>query len=424
MLKITKIEKGSPADKAGITSLFFITEINGHEINDLLDFNFYTADELLKISFKSNESAKDVTFQESGNNGITVEEIKVKHCGNDCVFCFVTQNPKGLRRSLYVKDEDYRFSFLDGSYFTLTKTTEKELQRIVDMKLSPLYVSVHAIKSDVRKEMLGIKKDDGLIKKMSFLAENNIEMHTQIVLCPDMNDGDVLDDTITTLKNLHPQVASIAVVPVGKTKHREDLPYIRSVTKTDAKKVIEQISKYQDSYLKEIDTRFVFPADEFFLKAEVEVPKDEYYEDYQQYEDGIGMVRSFLDSFKAAAENFPEKIKKKTKITIVTGYSFYPILEKYVLPAFGKVANLDIELFRVENKLLGKEITVAGLLSGNDIINTVLENGSKSDILLIPDTCLNFNGLFLDDLSVKDLEIKLERDVVKLDSFTELFGIV
>ncbi|MCK5760688.1 MAG: DUF512 domain-containing protein [Candidatus Delongbacteria bacterium] len=424
MIKITKIQKGSLADKVGITSLFSINSINGHEINDLLDFNFYTADEPLKISFKAGNTSKEVIFQESGSNGITVEEIKIKHCGNDCIFCFVTQNPKGLRKSLYVKDEDYRFSFLDGNYFTLTKTSSKELQRIVDMKLSPLYVSVHAIKPDVREKLLGIKKDDDLMGKMKFLTDHKIEIHTQIVLCPDINDGEVLEDTITTLQKLYPQVASIAVVPVGKTKHREDLPKIRSITKNDAKNTIDLISKYQDSFLQEIGTRFVFPADEFFLKAEIDVPEDKYYEDYQQYEDGIGMVRSFLDSFKEASENFPEKIKKKTKITIVTGDSFYPILEEYVLPVIAKVKGLRIELFKVENKLLGKEITVAGLLSGNDIIDTILDNRSKSDILLIPDTCLNFNGLFLDDLSVNDLEKRLKRSVIKLDSFSDLFDVI
>lgn len=424
MLKITKIEKGSPADKAGITSLFSISEINGHEINDLLDFNFYSADEPLKIFLRDGQITKEVTFSEGGSNGITVEEIKVKHCGNDCVFCFVTQNPKGLRKSLYVKDEDYRFSFLDGSYFTLTKTTDKELQRIVDMKLTPLYISVHAIKPDIRKKLLGINRDDCLIKKMTFLAENKIEMHTQIVLCPDVNDGEVLDDTIKTLRTFYPQVGSIAVVPVGKTKYREDLPFVRSVFEKDAKKAISQISSYQNTYLDEIGTRFVFPADEFFLKAGIKIPADEYYEDYQQYEDGIGMVRSFIDSFNEASVNFPEKIKKKTKITIVTGYSFYPIIEKFVIPSLKKIKGLEVELFRVENKLLGKEITVAGLLSGNDIIETVLENNSSSDILLIPDTCLNFNGLFLDDLTVDDLKKKLNRDVIKMDSFIELFDLI
>ena len=424
MLKITQIQKDSPAEKEGVAPGFYINSINGHEINDLLDFDFYSVDEPLKISFKDGSTSKEVTFQESGNNGITVEEIKIKHCGNDCIFCFVTQNPKGLRKSLYVKDEDYRFSFLDGNYFTLTKTSPKELQRIVDMRLSPLYISVHAIKPDVRKKLLGIKKDDDLMGKMKFLTDHKIEIHTQIVLCPEINDGDVLEDTITTLQKLYPQVASIAVVPVGKTKHRENLPFVRSITKEDAKNTIELISKYQDRYLQEIGTRFVFPADEFFLKAKIDVPTDEYYEDYQQYEDGIGMVRSFLDSFKEAAENFPEKIKKKTKITIVTGYSFYPIIEEYVLPALTKIKGLRIELLKVENKLLGKEITVAGLLSGNDIIDTVLDNGSESDVLLIPDTCLNFNGLFLDDLSVNDLEKKLKRSVVKLDSFSDLFTII
>ncbi|MCK4980930.1 MAG: DUF512 domain-containing protein [Candidatus Delongbacteria bacterium] len=424
MLKITEIQKGSPAEKAGVSLSDIIMTINGHEINDLLDFDFYSVDEPLKISFKDGTTSKEIIFQESGNNGITVEEIKIKHCGNDCIFCFVTQNPKGLRKSLYVKDEDYRFSFLYGNYFTLTKTSQKELQRIVDMKLSPLYVSVHAIKPDIRKKLLGIKKDDDLMEKMEFLTDNKIEIHTQIVLCPDINDGEVLEDTITTLQKLYPQVASLAVVPVGKTKHRENLPKIRSITKDDAKNVINLISKYQDSYLQKIGARFVFPADEFFLKAEIDVPVDEYYEDYQQYEDGIGMVRSFLDSFKEATENFPEKIKKKTKVTIVTGYSFHPIIEKYVVPVLEKIKYLQIELFKVENKLLGSEVTVAGLLSGNDIIDTVLENRSKSDILLIPDTCLNFDGLFLDDLSVNDLESKLKRKVVKLDSFGELFDVI
>jgi len=424
MLKITEIQKGSPADKADIISGNFIVSMNGHEISDRLDFDFYSVNEPLKIIFQSKNITKEITFSESGNNGITVEDIKVKHCGNDCIFCFVTQNPKGLRKTLYVKDEDYRFSFLYGNYFTLTRTSKKELQRIVDMKLTPLYVSVHAIKPDVRKKLLGIKKDDGLMDKMKFLTDNKIEIHTQIVLCPDINDGEVLDDTISTLRDLYPQVASIAVVPLGKTKHRENLPKIRSVSKEDAKKIISQVGQYQDRYFQELGTRFVFPADEFFLKAETDVPPDEYYEDYQQYEDGIGMVRSFLDSFNKISEDFPKKINKRTKITIATGYSFYPIMKKYVVPHLSKIKNLEVELFKVENKLLGKEITVAGLLCGNDIINTILENNSKSDILLIPDTCLNFDKLFLDDLSINDLESKLERKVLKLDSFKELFDII
>ena len=424
MLKIIEIQKGSPAEKAGVFIGDVIMTINGHEINDLLDFNFYTANEPLKIFFQTKDATKEVIFVKSGDNGIIVEDIKVRHCGNDCIFCFVTQNPKGLRKTLYVKDEDYRFSFLYGNYFTLTKTSKKELKRIVDMKLTPLYVSVHAIKPDIRKKLLGIKKDDNLMDKIKFLTENKIEIHTQIVLCPDINDGDVLDDTISTLREFHPQIASIAVVPLGKTKHRENLPFIRSVTKDDAKNLIAQIAKHQERYLQEADTRFVFPADEFFLKAEMNVPSDDYYEDYQQYEDGIGMVRSFLDSFEKASAKFPKKIDKKIKITIATGYSFYPIMQKYVIPVLTKVKNLEIELFKVENKLLGKEITVAGLLCGNDIINTVLENNSKSDILLIPDTCLNFDKLFLDDLSINDIETKLKRKVLKLDSFSELFGII
>ncbi|MBN2857217.1 MAG: PDZ domain-containing protein, partial [Candidatus Delongbacteria bacterium] len=235
MLKITAIEKDSPAFKKGISKGDHILSVNGNDVDDALDFSFYAAQENATLLIAGIAGPYEVSFEEPGSNGIIVEEIKVRHCGNKCIFCFIDQNPKGLRKTIYVKDEDYRFSFLYGNYFTLTNITQKELDKIIKMRLSPLYISVHATDDSVRKKLLGIKKDDRLLEKIRLLTLNGIELHTQAVICPGINDGKVLKDTIETLRGFYPGVRSLAVVPVGLTEHREKLNTIEPVSEKMAR---------------------------------------------------------------------------------------------------------------------------------------------------------------------------------------------
>jgi len=421
MVKIVNIEKRSEADKAGIKKDDKLISVNGNPIEDAIDFSFYCADEPLELLLDGKNGIYKAQFSSAGNNGIEVEELKIKHCGNNCIFCFINQNPKGMRKTIYVKDEDYRFSFLYGNYFTLTMITQKDLDRIVRMRLSPLYISVHTADNKVRKKLLGVKKDDGLLEKMKYLTDNGIELHTQIVLCPGYNDGKVLEETVTTLRQLHPMVRSVAVVPVGLTGHRENLPVIEPVSKESAEKTVKLISKFNKKYKKEIYTNFVFAADEFYLKSGTEFPDEDYYEDYIQYEDGVGMVRNFIERFKESIELIPDQIAEKTSVTIVTGGLFYPVMKEIVLPEMKEVKNLTVKLIKADNKLFGRSVTVAGLLGGADIISAVGKAESENDVLLIPSTCLNYDGRFLDDLTIDDLNKKTGYKVRLLENPVEIF---
>ncbi|PID30983.1 MAG: hypothetical protein CR982_00535 [Candidatus Cloacimonadota bacterium] len=427
MVKIERVDSGSKAALNGVKSGDFIETINGNDVKDSLDFNFYTKESFLDFIIKRGEERLNIKIaldSEWDDLGITVEDLKIKHCGNNCVFCFVTQNPKGMRKGVYVRDEDYRFSFLYGNYFTLTNTTDAELERIVTQRFSPLYISVHAVDNEVRKFLLGNMGADNLIPKMTYLAENGIVMHTQVVMCPDYNDGKVLSETIERMYEFYPAVQSVAVVPLGKTKHRKKLVNLRSVTKEDANIVIDQIEKYQEKFLEEIGSRFVFPADEFFLKAGRDVPSDEYYEGYEQYEDGIGMVRSFINEFEDFEKKLPKKLPKKFRLTFLTGKSFSKILSGYVYTRINKVRNLTLNIITAESLHYGEEITVAGLLTGNDIIQAFKKEGKETDLLVLPNTSLGHNNLFLDDLSMADLHRELRTNIIRFENFEQIFDYV
>ena len=421
MVRIINIEKRSPAESAGFLKNDKIVFINGNPIEDALDFNFYSAEEELEIIIVRNETETKICANKEDLQVIDDEELKIKHCGNKCVFCFIDQNPKGLRKTIYVKDEDYRFSFLYGNYFTLTNISQKELERIVRLRLSPLYISVHAVNNEARRKLLGTKKDDRLLEKMRYLISEGIEIHTQVVLCPGINDGKVLEETVSTMGSLYPGVRSLAVVPVGLTDHREKLPQLSSVTKINAEETLGIISKFNKKYREETGTNFVFAADEFYLKAGVDFPEEEYYEGYLQYEDGVGMARNFIERFRESVGDIPAKAAKKIRLVIVTGELFYPVMEEYVIKEFSKVKDLKTELVKAQNALFGSTVTVSGLLSGKDIAAASGTALSKTDILLIPSTCLNFDGKFLDDLTVKDLEKMTGFRVFQLDNPVEVF---
>lgn len=422
MLRITAIQKDSPASKIGISRGDQILSVNGCSVDDALDFNFYCSHDNIVLILSGKTGTYRAEFHEPGSNGIVVEDIKVRHCGNKCIFCFIDQNPEGLRKTIYVKDEDYRFSFLYGNYFTLTNITQHELDKIINMRLSPLYVSVHATDDAVRKQLLGIKKDDALLDKMKYLTENGIELHAQAVICPGINDGEKLKKTIRDLNELYPGVRSLAVVPVGLTGHRNRLAYIEPVNESSAADILNIISDFNAEYSAETGTNFVFAADEFYLKAGIDFPDEKYYEGYLQYEDGIGMARNFIERFRESADMIPERSEKHLSLTMVTGELFYSILKNIVLPEFEKVKNLEVKLVAAQNRLFGRSVTVAGLLGGNDIAAAVGETSEKGKILLIPSTCLNYDGVFLDGMTIDDLSRKTGYKVTQVENPVEIFG--
>jgi len=424
VIKIINIRKKSPADRQGLLAGDEIISINGMEVRDYLDYKLYSTDFPLEYIIRRNGETYSLIFDEEEDaydKGIDVEDMKIKHCGNKCIFCFVDQNPTGLRKGLYLKDEDFRYSFLYGSYFTLSNIRDEDLKRIKQQHLSPLYISVHAADKKVRMKLLGINYDDGFKRKLAFLTRNKIELHTQIVLCPGVNDGKVLDDTVKFLHSHHPYVLSVAVVPVGKTCHRDKLFSIDSFTETTSAVVIKQIESLQKDFLKNSDTRFVFAADEFYLKAGIKIPNKNYYENFSQYENGVGMSRIFLDGLKRAKKTFPKAMKEKRNLLIVTGKSFYPVLIKHLLPELEKIKNLTIKIIAAENRLFGSSVTVAGLLCGKDIIHAVKQSDFSADKIILPDTCLNFDGMFLDDMTLPALKRKLKTDVEIFTKFSCLF---
>jgi putative radical SAM enzyme (TIGR03279 family) len=419
---ICHIEPNSPAEEAGMMPHDQIISINGQSVNDLIDLQFFGSDPDLSITVNRGGRLRhfDIHNPEYKSLGIDPDPMETRYCGNHCLFCFIDQNPKGLRDTLYVKDEDYRLSFLLGNYVTLTHVSLKDLNRIAEQKLSPLYVSVHAADPGVRKTLLGLKKDDRLMDKIRFLAEQGIEIHAQIVLCPGLNDGDILEETIATLSSFFPQVGSVAVVPVGLTRHRRDLPVLTPVSRKIAGNVIGQIQSLQDAFMKKWNHPFVFLADEFYLSAGNALPEAGHYGEYWQIENGVGMTRAFLDSFNLYASMFPKILKRSEKIAVITGTLAAPVLEKLILPEMKKIKGLDINLVPVENRFYGESVTVSGLLTGQDIQRS-LQPVKGCDRILIPMNSINHDGLFLDGMRPEDLTQELGQPVVVMEDFEALW---
>ena len=421
-LKIEKVTAGSLGERFGVLPGDGLLTINGHSIRDPIDYRFYGTDEVLTCTFLRDGKPRRVVFQsEEGKDlGLVFEEMALRRCGNACLFCFVDQNPLGMRSSLYVKDEDYRLSFLHGNYVTLTRMGRKDLKRIVEQRLSPLYVSVHATDPDVRKRLLGLRRDDRLMDKIRFLVDHRIELHGQIVLCLGMNDGEVLQQTVETLSAFFPMFRSVAVVPVGLTRHRQGLPALREVDAGLARRVLSEMGAFQIRYRKTLGEPFVYLADEFYLLAGEALPAIRDYGDLWQVENGVGLTRAFLTLFEEASKNFPKKLDRPRMFVIVTGVLAGPVLERHVLPVLRRITNLEVEVRVVSNRFYGASVTVSGLLTGQDIL-AALRDEEDDATFLLPPNCLNVDGLFLDDLRPSDLSRTLNRPVLILEDFRDLF---
>jgi len=420
---VQHIGNDSIAAESGIQIGDDVVAINDQKIRDIIDYRYFISDEILQLEIiRAGKSLFfDIEKEADEDLGISFKPIQYKCCGNKCIFCFIDQNPPNLRPNLYFKDEDFRLSFLHGNYVTLTNISKADLQRIVTQRLSPLYVSVHAINPAVRSYLLGLKKDDRLLEKIKFLTENHIELHAQIVLCPTINDWEILDQTIFELAKFYPDLKSIAIVPVGLTKHRATLATLKAADAEYSKQIIQKYDPIADQFKQQFDNYFLYLADEFYLSADVPIPETNRYEDFYQYENGVGMMRNFMDLFFEQSKFFPKSIKKSQRIQIVTAELAQPFFEKTIIPRLNAINGLTATLAVVKNFFYGTSVKVTGLLTGSDIFNQ-LKNREPHDLVILPENLLNVDGLLLDDWTVNELEQKLNLPIKAMGlNFSELF---
>lgn len=415
MLEIVSVEPDSIGEELDLEPGDSLLAINGEVVRDLLDFQVHVAcEELLLEVRKKDGTLWEVELEKDAPDtlGLQFEHPEPTQCGNNCIFCFVHQLPPGMRPTLYVKDEDYRFSYLYGSYVTLSNIGEEAIARIIEQRLSPLYVSVHATDDQLRTELLG-RQGPPILDLLKRLTAAGIDIHTQIVLCPGFNDGDQLERTIEDLRTLYPRVASLAVVPVGLTGYRRRLPELRPPTGDEARQTLELIHHYQARFLEAGGSRFVFAADELYLKAGADFPPLAEYEDLPQIENGVGMVPLFRSQAQEALEE--SRPLDVPPVSTFTGKSSLGELQAFV-DRLSDRTGAPIFLHGVENRFFGGHVSVTGLLTGKDIVDQ-LRGRDLGRLLLVPDVVLKEGeDLLLDDMSLSDLEEELGVEVQAIPS--------
>lgn len=409
---ITYIELGSIAQDLGWEPGDEIVSINGHALHDIIDFRYYCADEFLDVVLRHGAQTVEFEIEKDYDEplGVEFEDALfdgVRLCGAHCIFCFVEQLPKGLRKSLYLKDDDYRLSFLHGNFVTLANVTDEDLERIVAQRLSPLYVSVHTTVPALREKMLG-REAPNILDQIDKLSDGRIAIQTQIVLCRGINDGDYLLKTVEDLASRHPTVQSIAIVPVGLSAHRRNTTPIGAIDQEYSAEIIRQVKKWQKAFKAKYGTRLVWAADEFYLSAGRPIPKVESYEGYPQIENGVGLVRQFKESAKRAKAILPKKLPRYLKISVTTGELGASILTEWAKAL--TCENLEIKIWTIENRLFGKMVTVAGLMAGHDIIDQ-LKGYDLGEAVFVPSVALR-DKVFLDDIKVDQVSKELDRPVI------------
>ncbi|MCF7801442.1 MAG: DUF512 domain-containing protein [Candidatus Marinimicrobia bacterium] len=405
-MKIIDLDKHGLGARLGMEPGDEILRINDHRLNDIIDYEFYVADETLEIEFNKGGkmTTRSLTKDPDHDLGLQFKPMRIRACANDCIFCFADQNPPGVRESLNFRDGDYRFSFLHGHFVTMTNMGQKQLDRVVEQRLSPLYVSVHVTDPTVRRKLMLFGKDDRVLEKLKFLTDNGIELHTQIVLCPGYNDGDVLFRTIDDLYQFQPMLKTVSIVPVGLTKWRQNLPNIPTVSAEYARQMIPQSEKWDAKYRRPDGQRFVYLSDEWFILADAPMPASDYYDDYLMVENGVGQCRAFADDFRDQVTEFPERLAKPVKMTFATGTLPYKFLMQTMSADLNQVENLAWDLVPITNDWLGAGmVTVTGLLSGRDV-SVQLKSHGVGDVVWLSHRMFNEDGLTLDDLTRADIE--------------------
>ena len=418
-VKIESVLENSKCHRLNIKAGDELLKINGNEIMDVLDYDFYMADGNVTMQFKCMDGTFKVIKANKENCGLkffTYLMDKQQHCKNKCIFCFIDQLPKGMRKSLYFKDDDSRLSFLFGNYITLTNISEHEVERIIKMHISPVNISVQTMNPELRVKMMNNKNAGKSLEILKRFSKAGISMNTQLVMCSGINDGDELRYSIEELSKMLPSVKSIAAVPVGLTKFRDGLFELTPYNKETAGQVIDIIEEYSNKFRKEYGTGIVYPADEFFIKANRPIPSAEYYDGYPQLENGIGMIRSFIDDFEDELLFNNNKPNLK-KVTLATGTDFYPFLKGCADKAQEKYG-IEIQVIGVKNDFFGHSITVSGLLTGQDLY-AQLKNVHIGDKLILPYSMISdytshteHKNKFLDDMTVEELEKLLNTKIM------------
>lgn len=414
MTAIRAVEPRSPAHRAGIRVGETLTHINGHQILDVLDYKFYSYDPRLEVVLRESDGSERtlrIRKDEGEDLGLEFETYlmdRARSCANNCIFCFVDQMPPGMRPSLYFKDDDARLSFLMGNYLTLTNLSQREIQRICDLRISPINISVHTTDPQLREMMLKHRRAGEVLELMGRFARSHITMNCQIVSCPGINDGPALDRTLRDLAGLYPAVNSVSVVPVGVTKYREGLYPLETYNRDTAAALIDQVEAFAAAHLEKAGTRLVWCSDEFYLLAGRELPGEDYFEEFTQLDNGVGMLTLLTREFCRGLELMePEEMAGATPFAIATGVSAAPFLEKLVEKAREKCPAIRGAVYPIRNRFFGETITVAGLVTGGDLISQ-LKGKDLGQRLLIPAHMLRAGErVFLDDVSLDDVEREL-----------------
>ncbi|MHB8842746.1 MAG: DUF512 domain-containing protein [Candidatus Aquicultor sp.] len=432
--EVCEVKPGSIAHKNGIRAGDKLLSINGRKLRDILDYEFATADEVLDIELERNGEHRHIKMENPHLLGLGIYFSTsmfdgIKTCANKCVFCFIDQLPPGMREAVYVKDDDYRLSFLYGNFVTLTNMNDEDIERIIEDRISPLYVSLHATNPQLRSMMLGRKKEDKTLVHLRRLSDAGIETHIQMVMCPGLNDKDELERSIQVLSSDYPNVGSVGLVPVGLTGFRDSLYPLRSFEKQEIIGLIAQIERWQEKLEKQRGGPWVYIADEFYIAAGRRLPPVEHYGEFPQIENGIGLSSLFIDEVENGIEQLKNAVSKRNRakqapqrgnngstplrISMVTGELFSGILEGIVCN-ISEIAGIAIDVIPVENKYFGGKVNVTGLLTGTDIVSSArqkfLEQGVP-DILVVPDVILNADGLMLDGYSPEQVARELGVEV-------------
>ncbi|OUO76210.1 DUF512 domain-containing protein [Anaeromassilibacillus sp. An250] len=430
-VKILAVEPGGPASHAGVRPGETLLSINGNEICDILDYRFYETDRHLSIVLRDDAGAERTVQIRKGQYesiGLEFETYLMDQqhsCTNRCIFCFIDQLPKGLRKSLYFKDDDSRLSFLFGNYVTLTNLKEREVDRIIKMHISPINISVHTTNPELRVKMMGNRFAGKSLDILYRFAKAGIKLNCQIVLCRDINDGEELDRTLKDLTSLWPSVQSVAVVPLGLTKYRQGLYPLTGYDSETARAVVRQLERWGDRCEQKYGQRICYAADEFYLKAQLPIPPAPFYGDFDQLENGVGLMASLKQEFLDVLEDFVPPVSAR-KVTLATGVAAHPFLDTLLDELRQRCHNLTCNVVPIVNDFFGDTITVAGLVTGGDLLKQ-LRGRELGDALLLPDVMLRREGdIFLDDVSLEELSEALQIQIITVpnDGYALLDAVV